>query len=102
MRKVVEALDLLGMTAPTRRLILNRAGSRVGIDESDVVSTVGMRVDVGIPSSREVPLSMNEGAPIVESRNRTPVARKILELAGLFTEITQPANGGGLLGRFSG
>ena len=101
-RKVVEALDALHITEPVRKLVLNRAGSKVGVEEQEVISTIGMKVDIGIPSSRAVPVSMNEGSPIVESNAKSDVARKMVELAGQFTDVTAPAPPTGLLGRFTG
>ncbi|MDH3470240.1 MAG: AAA family ATPase [Acidimicrobiia bacterium] len=100
-RKVIDALDALQITEPNRKLVLNRAGSRVGVEEQEVVSTIGMRVDIGIPSSRAVPVSMNEGVPIVESNAKSDVARKIMELASQFADVTAAAPTG-LLGRLAG
>lgn len=80
MRKVIDALDQLGMTGPRRHLILNRADSRVGVDHAEVISTVGMGIEVGVPSARLVPLSMNEGAPLIESTPRSAVAKKLQNL----------------------
>ncbi len=75
LRKVRDALERLEMMPPRRHFILNRSDSKVGITLEDVESTVGMRVDVKIPSSRLVPRSMNEGTPVIETAPRTPVAQ---------------------------
>ena len=37
-----------------------------------LAQSVGLEVDVQIPSSRTVPLSMNQGSPILESQPRSP------------------------------
>jgi MinD-like ATPase involved in chromosome partitioning or flagellar assembly len=47
-----------------------------------------MSVDVQIPSSRQVPLSVNEGRPMVFSRPRSTVSRRIGELAERLTSAT--------------
>lgn len=85
LRKEVDALDALGLTKQRRHLVVNRADAKVGLDIRDVEATVGQRVDVTVPSSRIVPLSMNQGTPVVESQPRSPVAKQFTALAGRFT-----------------
>jgi pilus assembly protein CpaE len=85
LRKEVDALDQLGLTQARRHFIINRADSKVGLDIRDVEAIVGMPVDIAVPSSRIVPLSMNQGIPVVESQPRSPVARQMTRLAGRFT-----------------
>jgi pilus assembly protein CpaE len=89
LRKEVDALELLGMTHQRRHFVLNRADSKVGLDVKDVEATVGLSVDVALPSSRVVPLSTNQGTPVVESQPRSPIARQFGELVERFAE--QPA-----------
>lgn len=86
LRKVVHALDTLGMVHQRRHFVLNRADSRVGLVTEDVEATVGMTVDVAVSSSRVVPLAMNQGSPVLESDPRSPVARQMLELTHRFSE----------------
>jgi pilus assembly protein CpaE len=93
LRKLVDALELLGMTHQRRHFLINRADSKVGLDSKDVEATVGLAVDVSVPSSRVVPLSMNQGVPVVESQPRSPVAKQFNALAQRFVE--QPATAGG-------
>jgi pilus assembly protein CpaE len=88
MRKVTDALDQLEMTRAERHFILNRAATRVGIDESEVISVVGMGIDIGIPSNRAVPLSMNQGVPLIESTPRSPVTKKLVEIVDRFADVT--------------
>jgi pilus assembly protein CpaE len=84
MRKEVEAFDQIGLTVQRRHFALNRADARVGLEIRDIEGTVGLEVDVQIPSSRTVPLSMNQGSPILESQPRSPVARAYGELVNRF------------------
>ena len=93
LRKLVQALDQLGMIHQRRHFVLNRADSRVGLSVEDVEATVGMSVDVSLPSSRSVPLSTNQGLPLMEADARSPVSKKLQELSTRFVE--QPANTGG-------
>jgi MinD-like ATPase involved in chromosome partitioning or flagellar assembly len=69
--------------------VLNRADSRVGIDRDDVAAVVGRMPDVMIPSDREVARSVNEGAPIVLSRERSDAARAFRELVSYYSFVPQ-------------
>lgn len=87
MRKVMTALDQLGMTKQRRHFVLNRADSSVGLNSSEVTATLGRKIDVQVSSARAVPLSMNQGVPIIEAAPRTAVARQLQELTELFAEV---------------
>ena len=97
LRKLIAALDQLGMMTQRRHFVLNRADSRVGLDVRDVEGTVGLPVDIELPSSRQIPLSMNQGSPILESETKSAVARQFRELVGLFAEL--PSQRGSLFAR---
>lgn len=88
LRKEIEALDKLGMTGQRRHFVLNRADARVGLEAADVEAVIGMKADVAVPSSRSVPLSMNQGSPVIESDPRSPVARQLQHLVERFADRT--------------
>ncbi|NNC41188.1 MAG: AAA family ATPase [Acidimicrobiia bacterium] len=106
LRKVVDTLDRLEILKPKRHFILNRADSRVGVTVDDASAVVGMPVAVAIPSARDVPLSMNQGIPVIEAAPRTQVARRYLEAAAIFSVNGQAGNSAapkrGLLARLRG
>jgi pilus assembly protein CpaE len=77
----LETLALMGHNASQVRLVLNRAGSRVGINPDDVASVLGREPDVFVPSDRDIPLSVNEGQPVVMSKPRSPAALAFKALA---------------------
>ncbi|HEX5094408.1 MAG TPA: P-loop NTPase, partial [Acidimicrobiia bacterium] len=79
-RKELEAFNMLGLTTQRRIFVLNRADARVGLNVRDIESTVGMSVDFSIPSSRAVPLSMNQGTPLLDMDARTPVSKAFSDL----------------------
>jgi pilus assembly protein CpaE len=83
-RKEIDAFDLLGFTTQRRHLVLNRADARVGLDAGDIEGTVGMSISVAVPSSRSVPLSMNQGIPLLEGAQKSPVSRSLGELVNRF------------------
>ena len=96
LRKALDALDLLGMTGPARHFVLNRADSRVGLAKDDVAAAAGMRIDLEIPSSRRVPLSLNAGIPLMIANPRSPVARRIAQLVErVALPAARPAGGRG-------
>jgi pilus assembly protein CpaE len=88
----LETLELMGYPVDNVSLILNRADSRVGITHDDVAAIIGRRPDVLVPSDREIPRSVNEGTPIVASRERSEAAKAFQQLADMYTR--QPASRG--------
>jgi pilus assembly protein CpaE len=88
MKKALESLDALGMTMQ-RHFVLNRADSKVGMDAEDIERTLGLPVNVALPSSRTVPLSLNQGIPLVQAEAHSRLAREIGGLARRF-ESTDP------------
>jgi pilus assembly protein CpaE len=92
MRKLVDALDRLGIQKPQRHFVLNRADSKVGVDTKDAASVMGMPVSVELPSARTVPLSMNQGIPVVEHSPRSPVAKRFMQAALLLANEDDKGN----------
>ena len=92
-RKVIDALDRLGIDQQRRHFVLNRADSKVGIDVAEAAAVVGLPVAAAIPSARAVPLSMNQGVPVVESSPRSPVGKSFLATARLFSETPAKRSG---------
>jgi Flp pilus assembly CpaE family ATPase len=66
------------------RFVLNRADTRVGIDEDDAAEIVGRRPDISVPSDREIACAVNEGSPIVLANERSEAARAFRSLASLY------------------
>jgi pilus assembly protein CpaE len=86
----LETLELMGYGQDRIRVVLNRADSRVGITRDDVTAIVGRKPDVLVPSDRDIPRSVNEGAPIVTVKRRSEAARAFSALAAMY----QAQNGG--------
>lgn len=82
--KAVDALDKLGMKKQTRHFVLNRANARVGLTPGDVEDTVGLPIDVEIQSSRAVPVSMNQGTPVLEINPRSRIGKQLNSLVERF------------------
>jgi pilus assembly protein CpaE len=79
--KEIDALDRMGVTGARRHFILNRADARVGLEVADVERALGMSVDAALPSSRVVPLSMNQGQTLVLTDPDGPVSAEIARIA---------------------
>ncbi|HYD09959.1 MAG TPA: P-loop NTPase, partial [Acidimicrobiales bacterium] len=88
-RKLICALDQLGMTGAQRHVVLNRADSDVGITADEVASTLGMEISVQVPSSRSIPASINAGTPVVVAQPASAVARPLQQLVGLFVDLPE-------------
>ena len=94
LRTARDALDHLDMPAK-RTLVLNRSDSKVGLVPSDAEDVMGMPIACSISSTREIPLSLNLGTPVVVSEPKSAVAKQFRELAQLFAPVqTEPARKG--------
>lgn len=89
LRTARDTLDHLGVTAD-RRLVLNRADSKVGLDPSDAEDVMGMKIACSIPSSREIPLSLNLGVPVVAGEPKAAVAKQLRRLAEMYAPTEAP------------
>lgn len=87
MRKTVDALDAVGLTEATRHFVLNRADAQVGLDLADIAATIGAEPDVLVPSHRTVPMSMNDGVPLVEGELASPVTEAMWQLVDRFSPV---------------
>ena len=92
-RKLLETLDVIGLESTRRFVVLNRANSRVGLSAEEAATAIGARIDLSLPSSRAVPISMNEGRPIGLTEPRSPFGRQMTALASALMPSLTP-NGG--------
>lgn len=97
LRKLILAIDKLGMTSQHRHFVLNRADARVGLDPADVERTVGLTIDAAVSSSRSVPLAMNQGLPLLLAEPRSAVAKQLRGIVERF--LPRPAEPSGRAGR---
>jgi pilus assembly protein CpaE len=82
----LETLELMGYAPDRISLVLNRADTRVGITHEEVELIIGRMPEVLIPSDRRIPVSVNEGVPIVSSDERSEMAEAFEQLADRYTE----------------
>jgi pilus assembly protein CpaE len=80
----LETLDLMGFPPDNVKLVLNRAGSRVGISDDEVVAIMGREPDVFVPSDRDIPRAVNEGKPILIAKPQGEASVAYRQLAAAY------------------
>ena len=80
----LETLELMGYDPNRISLVLNRADTRVGITREDVDLIIGRAPEIFIPSDRQIPISINDGVPIVVQEERSEAARAFRALAEVY------------------
>jgi pilus assembly protein CpaE len=86
----LEMMALLNYPRERCSLVLNRADAKVGITADEASTTLAMPITCSIPSSRDVPASINRGEPIVASEPRHSVSAAIQSLAAFCLASQQP------------
>jgi pilus assembly protein CpaE len=86
LRKALDSIDQMGVK-PARQFVLNRADAKVGLDPSDAEEAVGMEISCSIPLSRELPLALNLGTPVVLSEPKSSAAKQFQQLAQQYAPI---------------
>jgi pilus assembly protein CpaE len=71
----------LGVPRDRFRFVLNRADSKVGLEASEVERAMKLKIDALIPSSRQVPISLNRGRPVYLDDPKGPIAKSIDAIA---------------------
>jgi pilus assembly protein CpaE len=77
----IQALDLVGIAGPKLHLVLNRANTQVKLDVREIEHVLGMRAEFPIPNDVAVPISVNQGVPVIDKEPRAAVTRAIEHLA---------------------
>ena len=71
----------LGVDRSRLRIVLNRADSKVGLHLREVEESIQTPIDVALPSSRDVPLSINHGVPLAMHNRKSRVVAPLMKLA---------------------
>jgi pilus assembly protein CpaE len=85
----LETLELMGYNSGHISLVLNRADTKVGITHEDVEAIIGRPPEVLVPSDRQIPISINDGTPIVIREERSEAARAFHRLAESYARAEQ-------------
>lgn len=81
LRLTLDMLDLLSYPREMRSVVLNRSDAKVGLSTEDVERVVRAPIAAYIPSSRDVPISINKGTPIRIATPQHPVSQAITRFA---------------------
>jgi pilus assembly protein CpaE len=89
LRRTLDTIDLLGHPRDSRHVIFNRSDSGVGITAGDVERMLRAPIAAHVPSSRDVPASVNRCTPLMVSSPGHPVSSAIRRFAQ--TRLVSPA-----------
>ncbi|MBO4206234.1 AAA family ATPase [Micromonospora echinofusca] len=81
LRITLDTFDLLNLPQEHRLVVLNRSDAKVGLTSADIARVIRTPIAAYVPSSRDVPVSINRGVPIVLDNPQHPVSRAIQDLA---------------------
>lgn len=82
-------LDGFGLGVERRRIILNRADSKVGLTSSDVEELIGEQVALAVPSNSKVTAAVNDGRPLALAFPHNTVSRSIEELVEIVRSLME-------------
>ena len=102
LRLVLDTLDQLGYPRQSRVVVLNRFDAKVGLKTSDVEAATRAPVVLGIPSSVDVPASINSGVAIVVDKPIHPVSAALRTLADVHVRSGPGADATKLLAKDRG
>ncbi|MGR6963449.1 AAA family ATPase [Geodermatophilus sp. URMC 61] len=93
LRKELDVLRELCMIPAGRHVVMNLADPKGGLSVRDVELAIGTGVDVVVPRSAAVPVSTNQGVPIVAGGRKDPAAKELRRLVARFaaTPIVKPS-----------
>lgn len=81
LRVTLDMLDMLSYSREIRSVVLNRADSKVGLSPEHLERAIRSPIVAHVPSSRAVPISINQGTPITLATPGHPVSQSIAKFA---------------------
>lgn len=95
-------LDLLNFPRDSWTFVLNRADSKVGLTQSEFESTLGLKADATLVSSREVLAAVNRGEALVTAYPGNANSKALVTFASTLAKAHAPAVSDDSPGRKSG
>ena len=77
LKLATQTLDLLNFPRDKWKFVLNRADAKVGLSVAEYESTLGLKADCSLVSSREVLTAVNRGEPLVRAYASHPNSKAI-------------------------
>jgi pilus assembly protein CpaE len=81
LRLTLDMFDLLEYPNEGRLVVLNRSDSRVGLTAADIDRVLRVPISGHVPSTRDVPVSINRGVPLMADSPDHAVSRSIRQVA---------------------
>jgi pilus assembly protein CpaE len=81
LRLTLDILDLLGYSRSARSVLFNRSDRSAGITAAEVAAVVRGPIAGHLPSSRDVPISINQGVPLLAAHPGHPISVAIERFA---------------------
>jgi pilus assembly protein CpaE len=81
LRITLDTFDLLDLPKESRVVVLNRADAKVGLTPTDIERVIRVPIMAHVPSSRDVPVSINRGVPIMVDNPQHPVSKAIRDFS---------------------
>lgn len=94
-KTVFRTMGLMAYPEEKLFVIMNRAGSKVGLEVGDVERHLGRRVRASISSSIEVPRALNSGEILLLSKPGSKVGHELAELVKYFVAVADGAGPAG-------
>jgi pilus assembly protein CpaE len=88
LRITLDTFDLLDLPKENRLVVLNRSDAKVGLTASDIERVIRVPIAAHVPSSRDVPISINRGIPIMADNPQHPVSKAIRDFS--IGRLTRP------------
>lgn len=85
-------LDLLNFDRSTWTFVLNRADTKVGLSQSEFESTLGLKADATLVSSREVLAAVNRGEALVSAFPGNAVSKALVAFADTLAKAHAPSD----------
>jgi MinD-like ATPase involved in chromosome partitioning or flagellar assembly len=81
LRLTLDILDLLGYSRAARSVLFNRSDHSAAITAAEVAAVVRGPIAAHVPSSRDVPASINQGVPLLAAKPGHPISVAIERFA---------------------
>jgi pilus assembly protein CpaE len=91
LRITLDTFDLLELPKQSRLVVLNRSDAKVGLTAADIERVIRVPIQAHVPSSRDVPVSINRGVPIMADNPQHPVSKAIRDFS--LGRLTGPLTG---------
>jgi pilus assembly protein CpaE len=91
LKLATQTLELLNFPREKWRFVLNRADAKVGLSAEEYESTLGLKADCKLESSREVLTAVNRGEPLVRAYAGHPNSKAIKTFAHSIAGATRAA-----------